>query len=49
MNFVVVPLSAIGTVFHRTLVPAVGEMSSHLFFVGLPIAYLTRRYWRARG
>lgn len=48
MNFVVVPLSA-APKFQRSLVPAIGEMCSHLFFVGLPIAYLTRRYWRARG
>lgn len=48
MNFVVVPLSA-APKFQRSLVPVIGEMCSHLFFVGLPIAYLTRRYWRNRA
>jgi len=48
MNFVVVPLSA-APKFQRSLVPAIGEMCSHLFFVGLPIAFLVRRYWQARG
>jgi uncharacterized membrane protein YagU involved in acid resistance len=48
MNFVVVPLSA-APKFQRSLVPFIGEMCSHLFFVGVPIAYLTRRYWNSRG
>lgn len=48
MNFVVVPLSA-APKFQRTLVPTIGELCSHLFFVGLPIAFLVRRYWQARG
>ena len=43
MNFVIVPLSAVPARNH-TLEGVVGDLASHLFFVGLPIALLTRRY-----
>jgi hypothetical protein len=47
MNFIIVPLSAVQSRSH-TLEGVVGDLASHLFFVGLPIALLTRRHWLAR-
>jgi hypothetical protein len=46
MNFIVVPLS-FAPHFQRSLESIVGELCSHLFFVGLPIALIVRRYYRA--
>jgi hypothetical protein len=43
MNYAVVPLSAIGHTFHRDALHFAGEMGSHLFFVGLPIAWFASR------
>jgi hypothetical protein len=48
MNFIVVPLSAVQSRGH-TLEGVIGDMASHLFFVGLPIALLVRRYGLAHG
>jgi uncharacterized membrane protein SirB2 len=48
MNFIIVPLSAVQRGGH-TLEGVVGDLASHLFFVGLPIALLVRRHWLARG
>jgi len=48
MNFIIVPLSAVQSRGH-TLEGVIGDMASHLFFVGLPIALLVRRHWLARG
>lgn len=47
MNFIVVPLSAVPARNH-TLEGVVGDLASHLFFVGLPVALLVRRHWLAR-
>jgi uncharacterized membrane protein YagU involved in acid resistance len=43
MNYVVVPLSAIGHAFRRPLWLFVGELFSHLVFVGVTIAWLVAR------
>ena len=43
MNYVVVPLSAIGHIFHRTPLLFIGELFSHVVFVGLPIAWFASR------
>lgn len=43
MNYVVVPLSAIGHTFQRTPLLFVGEMFSHVVFVGLTIAWFVSR------
>jgi uncharacterized membrane protein YagU involved in acid resistance len=43
MNYVVVPLSAIGHTFHRTPPLFIGEMFSHVVFVGLTIAWFVSR------
>ena len=48
MNFIVVPLSAV-TPGKHSLQGVVGDLASHLFFVGLPIALLVRRHWLARA
>lgn len=48
MNFVVVPLSAVPFQFHYRLWSTVGELASHLFGVGLPIALITRRAFAGR-
>ena len=48
MNFIVVPLSAVPTRSY-TLEGVVGDLASHLFFVGLPIALLVRRHYLARS
>jgi hypothetical protein len=48
MNFIVVPLSAVSAM-HYTLEGVVGDLASHLFFVGLPIALLVRRHHLARA
>jgi len=48
MNFIVVPLSAVKSGGH-TLEGVIGDMASHLFFVGLTIALLVRRHWQAHG
>ena len=44
MNYVVVPLSA-APHGKRALDAVIGELCSHLFLVGLPIAYIVRRYY----
>jgi hypothetical protein len=46
MNFIVVPLSAVPARSH-TLEGVVGDLASHLFFVGLPIALIVRRHYSA--
>ena len=43
MNYVVVPLSAIGHTFSRPPLLFVGELASHVFFVGMTIAWLLSR------
>ena len=43
MNYVVVPLSAIGHTFQRTPLLFIGEMFSHVVFVGLTIAWFVSR------
>lgn len=43
MNYAVVPLSAIGHTFHRPPLRLIGELCSHLFFVGIPIAWFASR------
>ena len=43
MNYVVVPLSAIGHTFQRPPLRFIGELCSHLFFVGIPIAWFASR------
>ena len=48
MNYVVVPLSA-APHGNRALDATIGELCSHLFLVGLPIAYIVRRYYRANA
>ena len=48
MNYVVVPLSA-APHGKRALDAVIGELCSHLFLVGLPIAYIVRRHFRAVG
>jgi hypothetical protein len=47
MNFVVLPLS-FAPHFQRALESIVGELCSHLFLVGVPIALIVRRYYRTR-
>jgi hypothetical protein len=46
MNYVVVPLSAIGHTFQRTPLLFIGEMFSHVVFVGLTIAWFVSRIRR---
>ena len=46
MNFVVLPLSALPPHAWKPTLPALTDLCSHTFFVGLPIALATRR---ARG
>lgn len=46
MNFVVVPLSN-APHFKRSAINTIAELGSHLFFVGLSISWLVRRYFRA--
>ena len=48
MNFIIVPLSAVPARSY-TLEGVVGDLASHLFFVGLPIALLVRRHYLARS
>jgi hypothetical protein len=43
MNYVVVPLSAIGQIFHRPPLRFIGEMFSHVVFVGMTIAWFASR------
>jgi uncharacterized membrane protein YagU involved in acid resistance len=43
MNYVVVPLSAIGHVFQRQPLMLAGELFSHVVFVGLSIALIVGR------
>lgn len=43
MNYAVVPLSAIGHTFHRDLPHFLGELGSHVFFVGTTIAWFASR------
>ena len=43
MNYVVVPLSAIGHPFQRTPGRFAAELACHLFLVGLPIAWFLSR------
>lgn len=43
MNYVVVPLSAIGHTFHRTPLLFIGEMFSHVVFIGLTTAWFVSR------
>jgi uncharacterized membrane protein YagU involved in acid resistance len=43
MNFVVLPLSALPPHAWKPTLPALGDLCSHMFFVGLPIALATRR------
>lgn len=43
MNYVVVPLSAIGQVFHRPPLLFAGELFSHVVFVGATIAWIVAR------
>lgn len=50
MNYVVVPLSAVPqSGGGRSIDSVLGELASHLFFVGVPIALLVRRYYRSAG
>jgi len=44
MNFIVVPLSA-APHFQRSIETVLGELTSHLFFVGVPVALIVRRYY----
>jgi hypothetical protein len=46
MNYAVVPLSAIGHPFDRSLLRFIGELFSHVAFVGLPIAWFAARAGR---
>ena len=43
MNFVVLPLSALPPHVWKPTLPALTDLCSHMFFVGLPIALATRR------
>jgi hypothetical protein len=43
MNFIVLPLSALPPHAWKPTLPALGDLCSHMFFVGLPIALATRR------
>jgi hypothetical protein len=43
MNYVVVPLSAIGHPFERPPLRLIGELFSHVAFVGAPIAWFASR------
>ena len=49
MNYIVVPLSAIGHLIHRTPLLFIGEMFSHVVFVGLTIAWFVSRIRRDGG
>ncbi|HST27812.1 MAG TPA: hypothetical protein VLK26_05525 [Rudaea sp.] len=42
MNFVVLPLSALPPHVWKPTLPALTDLCSHMFFVGLPIALATR-------
>jgi hypothetical protein len=46
MNYIVVPLSAIGHTFERPPSRFIGELFSHVVFVGLPIAWFASRAGR---
>ena len=48
MNVVVVPLSAAPFHLHYRLWSTVGDVASHVFGVGLPISYITRRAFAER-
>ena len=43
MNFIVLPLSALPQHAWKPTLPALTDLCSHMFFVGLPIALATRR------
>lgn len=43
MNFIVVPLSA-APHFQRSIDSVLGELGSHLFLVGVPVALIVRRH-----
>ena len=43
MNYLVVPLSAIGHLIHRSPASLAGELFSHIVFVGLTIAWFVSR------
>jgi uncharacterized membrane protein YagU involved in acid resistance len=43
MNFIVLPLSALPPHAWKPTLPALTDLCSHMFFVGLPIALATRR------
>ena len=43
MNYIVVPLSAIGQTFQRPPLRFIGEMFSHVVFVGMTIAWFASR------
>jgi hypothetical protein len=43
MNYVVVPLSAIGHTFDRPPLRYIGELFSHVVFVGIPVAWFASR------
>ena len=50
MNFVVVPLSAIGHVIHRAALSSLlGELFSHVVFVGMTIGWITSRARTSAG
>jgi uncharacterized membrane protein YagU involved in acid resistance len=47
MNFVVLPLSALPPHVWKPTLPALTDLCSHMFFVGVPIALATRKARRS--
>ncbi|MGA9333115.1 MAG: hypothetical protein WBV39_02440 [Rudaea sp.] len=48
MNFIVLPLSALPAHVWKPTLPALTDLCSHLFFVGVPIALATRWFGASR-
>jgi len=48
MNFAVLPLSALPAHAWKPTLPALTDLCSHMFFVGMPIALATRRAFAAQ-